>query len=118
MILNSKRNIAVFIIVSFLSGCQTASPPQAQEETRKDVQEALSAVAGALSGKSLNEEELRNLEKQIRADKEAQTAIQAITESVGGKTPAVKYCPVTGRRYAPHFKRCPEHDVELKKVNQ
>ena len=65
-------------------------PVQSQEETGEDVTEALSAVAGALSGKSLSEDDIRNLEKQIRTDEQAQSAIQAITESVGGKTTIVK----------------------------
>jgi len=106
--------VTIFVIF-FLSGCQTASSVQNQGETREDVQEALSAVTGAISGKSLSKEELRNLEKQIRADKDAQTAVRAITGSVGG-TSTVKYCPVTGRRYAAHLKICPEHGVELREV--
>jgi len=65
----------------------------------------------------LNEEELRDLKKQIRTDKEAQTAIQAITESVGGNQ-TVKYCPVTGRRYAAHIEICPEHQVKLEIVGE
>ena len=92
------------------------SPVQSQEETEEDVQEALSAVAGALSGKPLDEDDLRNLEKQIRTDEEAQTAIQAITGSVGGKVPVVKYCPITGKRYAAHMEYCPEHNVKLEIV--
>ena len=92
------------------------SPVQNQEETGKDVKEALSAVAGALSGKLLDEDDLRALEKQIRTDEDAQTAIQAITESVGGKVPVVKYCPITGRRYAAHMEYCPEHNVKLEIV--
>ena len=92
------------------------SPVQSREETGKDVTEALSAVAGALSGKVLDKDDLRNLEKQIRTDEDAQTAIQAITESVGGKVPIVKYCPITGRRYAAHMEYCPEHNVKLKIV--
>jgi hypothetical protein len=108
--------MTLFIILS-LSGCHTTSPIQGRKETREDVKDALSAVAGALGGKPLDEKALRNLEKQVRTDEDAQTAIRAITESVGGKTPAVKYCPVTGRRYAPHLEICPEHGVELKTLD-
>ena len=92
------------------------SPVQSREETGEDAKQAFSAVAGALSGKFLDEDDLRNLEKQIRTDEDAQTAIQAITESVGGKVPIVKYCPITGRRYAAHMEYCPEHNVKLKIV--
>ena len=110
------KSLMVFFIVLFLSGCKTMGPVQSQEETGEDVTEALSAVAGALSGKSLSEDDIRNLEKQIRTDEQAQSAIQAITESVGGKTPIVKYCPVTGKRYAVHMEYCPEHNVKLEIV--
>ena len=110
--------LAIFFIVFLISGCRTVSTVQSESETRKEAQEALAAVAGALSGKTLNEEDLRHLEKQIREDKEAQTAIQAITESVGGKPPIVKYCPITGQRYASYMEECPEHHVPLKVVDQ
>ncbi len=103
-------------IILFLSGCQTATSAKSQNETNEDVSEALSAVAGALSGKQLSKEEIQNLEEQIRTDEEAQTAIKAITDSVG-KTSAVKYCPVTGRRYAVHLEVCPEHQVQLEIVD-
>ncbi len=104
-------------VVFLISGCATASSVRNENETTEEAQSALSAVAGALSGKTLSEEDLRNLEKQIKEDEEAQTAIQVITESVGGKAHVVKYCPVTGRRYAPHMEQCPEHQVHLEIVD-
>ncbi|MCK5180718.1 MAG: hypothetical protein KAR32_14395 [Candidatus Omnitrophica bacterium] len=110
------KGLTVFIIMILLSGCRTAPSVQGEGETGQDVQEALSAVAGALSGKKLSEEDLKNLEKQIRTDEEAQTAIQAITGSVGGQAPVVKYCPITGERYAAHMEYCPEHNVKLEIV--
>lgn len=122
VLFQSTIKVAVTFIFIFcsvlLSGCQTMAPVQHKTESREDVQEALSVVAGALSGKKLSEEELRDLVKQIRTDEDAQSAIQAITESVGGQAPVAKYCPVTGRRYAPHLEVCPEHNVELKTVDQ
>lgn len=109
---------ACLILALLLAGCQTASPKQqVQGESREEVQEALTAVAGALSGKQLSQEELSDLEHQIRTDAQAQSAIQAITDSVGGATPVVKFCPVTGRRYAAHLQRCPVHDVLLEVVS-
>jgi hypothetical protein len=104
-------------IVLILGGCRTVSPTGHKGETEQETQKALSAVAGAVSGKPLSDEDLRNLEKQIREDEGAQTAVQAITESVGGKAPLVKYCPVDGQRYAPHMEICPEHHVPLEIVN-
>ncbi len=109
--------LAVLFIVFFFSGCKTLSPAKSDAETRKEAREALSVVAGAISGKTLSDEDLRNLEKQIREDEGAQSAIQAITESVGGKAAVVKYCPVTGKRYAPHMEICPEHHILLEVVN-
>jgi len=108
--------VIAFIVV--LSGCQTTSKVQAPQESSAEVHEALSTVAGALSGKSLTKEELKELETQIRNDEEAQSAVRAITDTVGGKTPAVKYCPITGKRYAAHIEICPEHQVQLEKVGE
>ena len=110
------RVLATLFLIFLFCGCQTTSSVQGEGESREDVQEALSAIAGALSGKKLSDKELRDLERQIREDKEAQSAIQSITESVGGQAPVVKYCPVTGRRYAPHMELCPEHGVTLEIV--
>jgi uncharacterized membrane protein YebE (DUF533 family) len=103
------------LLVLILSGCQTTS--QKQKESSEDSENVLSAVAGALSGKVLSKEEVRNLEKQIRTDKEAQSAIQVIADSVGGKALQVKYCPITGKRYAANIEFCPEHHVKLEIVN-
>jgi len=107
----------VVLLALFLLGCQTTSQVQHSKENTEDVREVLSAVAGALSGKKLSKEEIRNLEKQIRTDKEAQSAIQVITDSVGGKILQVKYCPVTGKRYASHIEICPEHQIQLEVVS-
>ena len=98
-------------------GCQTIQQTQNSKENTEDAGEILSAVAGALSGKTLSEEEIRNLKKQIQTDKDAQSAIQVITDSVGGKTLQVKYCPVTGKRYASHIEICPEHQIKLEIVS-
>ncbi len=110
------RMLSIFAGVFFLAGCQTAAPIKTEEETSDDVESALSAVAGALGGKELDQEDLKRLEKQIRTDEDAQSAIQVITESVGGDA-QVKYCPITGKRYAPHLEMCPEHAVLLEIVS-
>ena len=108
---------AFILILTVLGGCQTAAPIKAESETNKDVQDALTAVAGALSARELTQEEKRKLEEQIRNDPEAQSAIQAIGDSVSGKSIKVKYCPISGERYAPNFEICPVHHVPLETVN-
>ena len=111
------RYMLVVSLALLLVGCQTTLQVQRSKEKNENVEGALSAVAGALSGKALSKEEVRNLEKQIQTDEDAQTAIEAITDSVGGKDPRVKYCPVTGKRYAPYLEICPEHKVKLEVVH-
>jgi len=111
------KGLLVASLALFFFGCQTTSPGRNTKKDTEDVREILSTVVGALSGKPLSEEELHNLEKQIQSDEEAQSAIQAIADSVGGKATHVKYCPVTGKRYASHLEVCPEHQVQLEVVS-
>lgn len=54
---------------------------------------------------------------QIRTDKEAQSAVGAISEAVTGMGSTVKYCPVTGKRYSPRIEVCPVHGVALEEVD-
>jgi len=105
--------LAICIVVFLFSGCATSESVKANREAH----DVLSSVAEAISGKELSDQELRDLEKQMRTDKETQTAIQVITESISGADTLVKYCPVTGRRYAPHFDECPEHHITLEVVS-
>jgi len=110
--------MGTLVLCLVFTGCQTSPKVQNSNETNKEAQEALTAVAGALSGKQLSKEDLRDLQKQIESDEDAQSAIQAITESVGGKGLVVKYCPITGRRYAAHIETCPEHEIKLEIVGR
>ncbi|VAX35147.1 hypothetical protein MNBD_UNCLBAC01-1807 [hydrothermal vent metagenome] len=104
-------------MVVFLAGCQTMqTQPKAKTESRKDVQKALGTITEAISGKHLSEKELRDLARDIRTNKETQSAIESITGAVGGEEKSVMYCPLTGRRYAPSLTICPEHGVALKEV--
>jgi len=113
-----KAGLLLLLSVAIVhSGCRTVAPVQGSKESSVEAQEALTAVAGALSGRPLSEEELRGLEQQIRTDEEAQTAVQAITGSIEGKARQVKYCPVTGRRFAVHLEMCPEHQIPLETVD-
>ena len=108
------RLLSLLVGILFLTGCQTMSQPKSENESRKDVKEALGTIAEAISGKELSEKELKNLSKDLRTNKEAQSAIQSITNSMNKKSAIIKYCPLTGRRYAPRVMICPEHNVELK----
>ena len=56
---------AILILGILLSGCSTTAPGGGPDESREDVQETLSAVAGAISGKSLDEEDLKDLENAL-----------------------------------------------------
>jgi hypothetical protein len=75
-------------------------------------------VVGAVSGQDVNEEQLRKTAREIRKDPEARKAVEAITRSMGGAGVQIKYCPVDGKRYSPSLDKCPEHDVELKPVEE
>lgn len=49
---------------------------------------------------------------------DVESAVGSVVGAVSGKGTAVKYCPVTGKRFAPKFKACPVHGVELKEVGE
>jgi hypothetical protein len=72
----------------------------------------------AVTGRMLNEEEMRHLERQIKTDKEAQTAIHSIADAMGGQQERAKYCPMGGEHYAPHLAICPVHKVPLKTMEE
>ncbi len=108
----------VILGVLGMTGCQTLQQPKpvASHETHRDVQKALGSITEAISGKTLSDKELKKLSKDLRTDKEARSAIKVITDTMSGRR-RVKYCPVTGRRYAPNLTVCPEHGVPLKDVS-
>jgi hypothetical protein len=106
----------ILLLMVILIGCRTAAPQKNQLETEEDVDEALESIADAVSGKQLSEEEMSNFKKQLRTDTETQSAVQTITDTISGKDLKVKYCPVTGKRYAYQLQLCPIHNVELKVV--
>jgi hypothetical protein len=106
----------LLVIFLCLGGCQTASPLKSNTESLEDAEKNLQSIAGALNMKALSDEEYNNLKKQVRNDKQARSAIEAITDSMSRNKTQVKYCPLTGNRYAANLKICPEHQVELKEV--
>ena len=76
----------------------------------------MGSIAEAIGGQPLTEEELKSLQKQIREEPQTQSAVQNISDAMSGKAVAVKYCPVTGKRYAADITVCPVHNVALKLV--
>lgn len=91
-------------------GCQSARPDR---PSQKEMDEAIKAAAQAVSGKELNEKELKDLKNQLKTDKEAQSAVQSISESLDPSRAKVKYSPLTGKRYAPHLEYEPGTGVKL-----
>jgi len=83
------------------------------QETSPEVYTAMESVAGALAGKDMTQEELKDLSTQIRNDPEAQSAVELITHTISGDKPRIKYSPSTGKRYAPHLEVDPETGEKL-----
>ena len=120
--------VSLFIMVGVLIlsvGCapsrQIVRPdrnqvPLQREETPQDVATAIESVAGALSGKALSEENLRKLSRELKSDKEARKAVEAVTDALSGEKVSVMFCPVDGKRYSPQIQYCPQHSVKLEKV--
>ena len=109
-----KRLGFFFLSLVFFSGCASTSNVGSIPD-RKETEAAIESIAEAISGKELTEEDAKKLKDQIRNDPEAQSAIQAITNSVSGQQ-RFKYSPVTGKRYAPHMEIDPETGVKLEWV--
>lgn len=123
----SMRKIYVYCItfmgVLTLGGCQTTqsltsstsmNPKLTLPESRADVTSALTAIAGAMGGKLLSGDEAKAFKKQVRQDQETQEVLRTLTHTMSVTEQEIKYCPMTGKRYAGHIKICPEHQVPLK----
>ena len=111
------RNVIVLTFLSLLcAGCQSV-PVQKNAADQKEAESSLTSVAGALAGKKLSPEDVKKLEKQIATNKDAQSAVKSIGNSMQGHAP-VKYCPVDGQRYSARLTICPEHGVELKSLDE
>lgn len=111
----TKRSIGViFLLIASLAGCQTAGGQKRQGGTGREARRAVVSITAAASGRPLTEKDFHHLERQIKTDPQAKTAVENITDALSGKHVNIKYCPVDGKRYAARLKVCPEHDVELK----
>jgi hypothetical protein len=115
-----RKETFLYLGFMFLAGCATASPHSqtVSGESREEVVSAMSHVVGAVSGQEMTEKDLRKLNAQIQKDPQAKSAVQAITNSMGGQGQAVKYCPIDGERYSSKFEMCPIHKVLLKIVGE
>ena len=58
----------------------------------------------------------KKISQDIQKDKQAQSAIESVTEAMSSNRSAVHYCPVDGERFSPRVKVCPTHHVLLKEV--
>ena len=119
-----KHCCVVIGFVMFAAGCGTtgqngqAVRPMSATESPKDVESAMGAVVGSVTGQPVEREDLLKLGEQIRDDKDAQSAVGSITGAVGDAATAGKYCPVDGERYSAQFTECPTHKALLKNIEE
>lgn len=116
-------NFLRFIFMTLLlAGCAStkhdARGVVSPSETPQEVESAMGTVVGAVTGTKASEEDLHKLEDQIRHDKEAQSAVESITQGMTDPSAMGKYCPVDGERYSAKFEKCPQHDVLLKNIEE
>lgn len=119
MIKHINVTITVILIICSFVGCKSVSSSrfEKQSDVRKEEQSSLISVAGAISGKELTDEDLKNLGKQLRTSEEAKSAVEIITNSLSGNN-KIKYCPIDGKRYGPNLEKCPDHNVLLKELEE
>jgi len=113
-----KVFLYLVFILFFGGGCQTTQSSSQQHNSLKDNQEAVEAIVEAITGKELSDSEKADLMKQLQKDKEAQSAIQAIADSLDSTKSRIKYSPATGKRYSPDLEVDPETGVKLEWVQQ
>lgn len=87
------------------------SPSESPEEVHTAIDNVLQAVSG-------QEVDQKRLQEEMQKDPEAQKALQSIAQGMSAEGPAVKYCPVDGKRFSSKFETCPEHGVGLKDITE
>ncbi len=75
-------------------------------------------ILGCVSMPVQRTSRLKELSQDIQRDKQAQSAIESLTQAISSNSTAVHYCPVDGERFSPRVKICPTHHVLLKEVQQ
>jgi hypothetical protein len=108
------RSILLLTILIALAGCQTTRAKD--DAATREAMDAVGNVAGALTGKELSESEKRRMVNDLKNDKEAQSAMKAISGALEVKQAGIKYCPVDGKRFSETVDECPEHKVKLKEL--
>ncbi len=115
----------IFLVVNILllfslAGCASSSStngrvirPQAPAESTQEVVTAIEQVLGSVSGKPVSQKDLEKLDKEIRSDPQAKSAVKAMQDSISGKGSVIRFCPVDGQRYSYKFAICPIHKVPL-----
>ena len=107
-------------ILFFFCGCAAVSSQHKSSSagTDQDAVSAVKSLANSLSGKELNDRQIKELSKDIQKNKDTQSAIKSVSDAVGSKNVNVFYCPVDGERFSARVKSCPAHQVLLKKVEE
>ncbi len=110
----------ILLIAVFVSSCSTANRHNSQrllnnskEENIADAVSAMKSVAEAVAQKELTEEELKNLAHDLQSNKDSQSAVEAITNSLSREKPKIKYSPSTGKRYSAELEFDPETGERL-----
>jgi len=114
-----RRIRLCWLVCLLVGGCATLKQPAvtAQRDTSESIS-ALQSISEAVSGQEISSQQLRELSRQIQEDEEAGRAVRAISGTLDGSSPKVKYCPICGKRFSPKMKVCPIHQVELKEVEE
>lgn len=87
-------------------------------ESQQEAVSAMEKVLGTVSGEKIDEKKLRELDREMKNDPQAKSAVETIANSVSGQGRVIKYCPVDGERYGPKFEECPVHHVVLKILSE
>lgn len=111
------HKVIFLIYISLMTvSCTTAQPTNDIIQLDEEGVTALKKVGEALTGEPITDAKMKEMQKQLK-DKEAQSAVQTITDSLKNQQPSIKYCPSTGNRYAGHLKEAPDCDVPLEWLN-
>lgn len=109
--------LTILVFLSSMAGCATRQKDSARKVNQENLED-LRTVAGAMAGKAITDDDLKKLNQQLKTDKDAQSAVSTLTNTLSGTKKVIKYCPVCGERFAASVKTCPTHNVELKVLGQ